>query len=88
MIALFLRQRRAGHRPAPLTHVIIPGIGALIDLWLLINLEPAALLLGVIWLTAGIAVLAHSTRLFRRPPPEMEAPDTSKTTANGDTART
>lgn len=68
VIALFLRQRRAGHRPALLTHVIIPGTGALIDLWLLVNLETAALILGIIWLAAGVAVLAYSTRLFHRPP--------------------
>lgn len=74
VIALFLRQRRAGVRSSPAT-VVIPAVGALIDLWLLINLEPAALTLGAIWLAAGVVYLAYLTRLFRRPPPRMELSD-------------
>ncbi|GAA2341590.1 APC family permease [Saccharopolyspora halophila] len=72
VIARYARERAAGRSPAALPHVLVPAIGAVIDLWLLINLDSSALVLGVIWLSCGIAYLAYLTRLFRVPPPEMD----------------
>ncbi len=87
-IALFFRQRRSGHRSAPLPYVVIPVIGALIDSWLLINLEPAALILGSGWLVVGVVALACRTGLFRRPAPEARIVGDSESAVNGgDTAR-
>lgn len=88
VIALFLRRRRAGYHPALLSHVVIPGIGALVDLWLLVNLDPAALVLGSVWLAVGIAVLAYSTGLFRHPPPGIDDADAPETTSGGETVHT
>ncbi|MGW0894976.1 APC family permease [Saccharopolyspora sp. NPDC002578] len=70
VIGLFLRERKGGRRLPWWSHVLLPGIGALIDLWLLVNLDPAALTLGLSWLVLGTAYLAYRTDLFRRPPPE------------------
>ncbi|PXY19282.1 APC family permease [Prauserella muralis] len=72
VLALFLRERAAGRRPRLVPYVVVPAIGAGIDAWLLVNLDSAALVLGVIWLAAGVAYLAYLTRLFRVPPPELE----------------
>lgn len=72
VLARYARERAAGRSPAVLPHVLVPTVGALIDLWLLINLDAAALVLGVIWLGCGVAYLAYLTRLFRVPPPEMD----------------
>lgn len=47
--------------------MLLPGGGALIDLWLLVNLDPAALTLVLGRLVLGIA---YRTKLFRLPPPE------------------
>jgi hypothetical protein len=41
------------------------------DFYLLINLEPAALIIGIVWLTAGIGYLLFLTRGFRVAPPEL-----------------
>ncbi len=41
-------------------------------IWLLTSLDGAALTLGAIWLVCGVVYLGYLTRLFRRPPPEME----------------
>jgi putrescine importer len=72
VIALHIRNRREGRRQAWWT-LAIPAAGTLIDLWLLINLESTALVLGGIWLAAGVVYLAFRTRFFRTPPPEMTA---------------
>jgi putrescine importer len=73
VIAMFIRTTRAGEaRPNVVTHVVLPAIGAIVDIYLLFNLEGIAKLLGLIWLACGVAYLTYLTRFFRRPPPEME----------------
>ncbi|WP_328443838.1 APC family permease [Amycolatopsis sp. NBC_00438] len=68
VIATWLRDR-SGKRV--LTWVVFPVIGAVVDLWLLVNLDGIALIFGLVWLAIGVVVLAAITRGFRRPPPEM-----------------
>ena len=72
VIALYLRERRAGRRPGILPYVLAPAIGAIVDVWLLTKLDGNAIMLGLIWLVIGVVYLAYLTRLFRLPPPEME----------------
>ncbi|GHH87494.1 amino acid permease [Streptomyces sulfonofaciens] len=71
VIATFVRERRAGGRPNPLACVLVPLVGAAVDIWLLIHLDTAALVLGAVWLALGIVYLAYVTRLFRTPPPQL-----------------
>ncbi|MGW0947803.1 APC family permease [Streptomyces sp. NPDC002623] len=71
VIAPYLRMRRDGERPNPLTYAVAPAIGAAVDLYLLYNLDGAALTLGVVWLGLGVVYLAYLTRMFRNPPPGM-----------------
>jgi putrescine importer len=68
VLATWLRDR-SGKRV--LTWVVAPLIGAVVDLWLLVNLDGIALVFGLVWLAIGVVVLAAITRGFRRPPPEM-----------------
>lgn len=68
VLATWLRDR-PGKRV--LTWVVFPVIGAVVDLWLLVNLDGIALVFGLVWLAIGVVVLAAITRGFRRPPPEM-----------------
>jgi amino acid transporter len=68
VLATWLRDR-SGKRV--LTWVVAPLIGAVVDLWLLVNLDGIALIFGLVWLAIGVVVLAAITRGFRRPPPEM-----------------
>ncbi|MFP3616519.1 amino acid permease, partial [Paraburkholderia sp. SIMBA_050] len=46
-------------------------IGAVSDIWLLVSLEKAALVLGVAWFVLGLVYLCWITRLFRQAPPEV-----------------
>nr|WP_246362226.1 amino acid permease C-terminal domain-containing protein [Halomonas glaciei] len=51
--------------------MVVPLIGALVNLWLMSKLDINAFILGLIWLSIGLAQLAYLTRFFRREPPEV-----------------
>jgi uncharacterized membrane protein YeaQ/YmgE (transglycosylase-associated protein family) len=55
--------------------MLVPLIGALINLWLMSKLDINAFILGLIWLSIGLAQLAYLTRFFRREPPEVAFDD-------------
>ncbi len=71
VLATYVRRRRDGDGPSPLSYVVAPEIGAVVDLYLLYNLDGKALTLGLVWLGLGVVYLAYLTRMFRVPPPEM-----------------
>jgi putrescine importer len=54
-----------------LTDLVAPAIGAVACFWLLLNLDSAAKILGVVWLAIGVAYLLYLTRFFRVAPPEV-----------------
>ena len=70
VIALY----RRGHPGVggPIIGLVVPALAALADLYLLVSLDTAARLLGLVWLGLGVIYLAGLTGFFRRPPPEME----------------
>ena len=69
VIAYFLRHRT--DRLNPLRYVVIPLIGAAIDVALLTQLDKDALILGLSWLGIGIVYLLVLTRGFTREPPDL-----------------
>lgn len=83
VIAYFIRQRTQGIRRSVLGFVVLPVLGALVDLYLLTQLGPLAIGLGAGWLVLGIAYLAFLTKGFRTSPPEMhlDAEDVPETVA-------
>jgi len=72
VIALFWRRRNSDSRLGVLGYVVLPAIGAALDIALLVNLGHVAQLLGAGWLLIGVVYLAVLTRGFRRPPPEID----------------
>lgn len=69
VIAYFLRHR--AQRLNPGRYLLVPVIGAVVDVYLLTKLDPHALILGSSWLLIGIVYLLVLTRGLRRQPPEM-----------------
>jgi len=69
VIAYFVRHRGESLNPA--RYVVIPVIGAAIDIYLLTQLDSKALLLGGSWLAIGVVYLAVLTRGFTRQPPDL-----------------
>ncbi len=72
VIAHYVGERRAGRAPGVVPYVLVPAIGAGVNLWLLSRLDTHALTLGLIWLGLGVTYLACLTHVFRRPPPDLE----------------
>jgi putrescine importer len=70
VIATWIRERNTNRRNV-LTWLVAPAIGAVVDLWLLLNLDGIALVFGLVWLGIGIVYLTFLTHGFRRPPPEI-----------------
>src|SRR5580658_9412975 len=71
VVRLYLAGRRCGERIGPWSGLVFPLTGAVADLWLLISLDRAALLLGAIWFGVGLGYLCWITRFFRKPPPSV-----------------
>lgn len=59
-ISHFVRHR--GEGLSPVWFIVVPAVGALVDFYLLTQLDGRALTLGVVWLILGIAYLAFLTR--------------------------
>ncbi|WP_083506534.1 APC family permease [Leucobacter sp. G161] len=53
-------------------YLLIPFLGAAVDLFLLFSLGPLALMVGGLWLAAGVIYLAFLTKGFRRPAPGLD----------------
>ena len=70
MIMHFLRNRPQGVL-AILGWIVLPLAGAVIDFYLLLNLDANAKIIGVVWLAIGLILLAWLTRGFRKAVPQM-----------------
>jgi len=70
VIGYFLRHR--GDRLNPWRYILVPAVGAAIDVYLLTQLDSRALILGASWLGIGIIYLLVLTRGFTRQPPDLE----------------
>lgn len=53
-------------------HGAVPAIGFALTLWLWTSLSPTTFVIGLAWLTLGVAWLAYITKMFSRRPPEMD----------------
>lgn len=53
-------------------YLIIPLIGALLDIWLLINLDRHSIILGSIWFACGVVYMLVLTKGFKKAPPEID----------------
>ena len=67
----YVRQR--DEHLSPWRYILLPAIGAVIDIFLLTQLDSKALILGLSWLGIGIVYLLVLTRGLTKEPPEMTA---------------
>jgi putrescine importer len=71
VIMHFLRHRPEGGFRGVLLWIVLPLVGAIIDFYLLLNLDGRAKVIGLIWLVLGVIWLAWLTRGFREAPPQL-----------------
>ncbi len=67
----FLKRRTPG---AWLGFVLVPGIGALINIWLWFSLDTTSMIIGACWIVVGLVFLVLKTRGFKRPAPDLTGP--------------
>jgi hypothetical protein len=58
-----------------LGYVVLPTLGAIVDVYLITKLGAHALLLGGGWLVLGVVYLLVLTRGLRKAPPEFSVED-------------
>ncbi len=75
VITYFIRNRRSGLNPV--AYVVLPAIGAVVDIYLIFNLDQLAQIVGGCWAATGFIYLLVLTRGFRRPTPDLNVEDTS-----------
>lgn len=69
VIGYFMRNR--DDRLNPWRYLLLPGVGAVVSVYLLTQLDSRAVILGLSWLAIGVTYLLVLTRGFTREPPEM-----------------
>ncbi|SDJ03262.1 APC family permease [Alteribacillus bidgolensis] len=72
VIVLFFRNKTDRSLKGIALYVVIPLIGALLDLWLLVNLDKYSLMLGIIWFVLGFIYLLFLTKGFRNRLPVIQ----------------
>lgn len=70
----FIKERRRSARETIL-FFLLPLLGALADLYLLVHLDKAALILGGSWAAVGLVYLVYLTKGFKVAPPDMAIDD-------------
>ena len=74
----FIQGKKRGEKrtlKSTLSYLIIPFVGAILDIWMLMNLDGYSKLLGGIWLAAGIIYLAFRTKGFKNNMEELHTKD-------------
>ncbi|WP_116045513.1 APC family permease [Amycolatopsis palatopharyngis] len=75
VIAYFIRHRHRSQRPSPLGYLLVPAVGAAVNVYLLSQLSSTAIYLGLGWLALGIMYLIVLTKGLRQPVPEFAMTD-------------
>lgn len=75
VVFMFYRSAKARQQYSIFSAVVVPVIGALVNLWLMTKLDANALILGSIWLFIGFVQLIYLTRFFSKAPPEVSFKD-------------
>jgi amino acid transporter len=75
VIAYFIRSRQQGKKLSITGFIVLPILGAAVDIYLLTQLSPIAITIGLCWIGLGILYLTFLTKGFRKEPPEMRLHD-------------
>src|SRR5699024_9926983 len=71
-VLFFIKRRKRSFRGF-VFYLLIPLTGAVLDIWLLINLDLYSILFGSIWFLIGVIYLLYLTKGFRQKAPILSA---------------
>jgi len=72
VIAHYFFRRKMRSFKGTVLYLVLPLVGAVLDIWLLVNLDTHSKTLGGLWLAAGIVYLIFLTKGFKKRPPEIK----------------
>ncbi|WHY67700.1 amino acid permease [Neobacillus sp. SuZ13] len=72
VIAHYFFRRKMRSFKGTVLNLVLPLVGAVLDIWLLVNLDTHSKTLGGLWLVAGIVYLIFLTKGFKKQPPEIK----------------
>lgn len=72
VIAHYFFRRKMRSFKGTVLYLVLPLVGAVLDIWLLVNLDTHSKTLGGLWLVAGIVYLIFLTKGFKKRPPEIK----------------
>ncbi|MFM1651623.1 APC family permease [Brevibacillus sp. B_LB10_24] len=76
VIAYYIFRKKLRSPGAIVRYLLVPLIGSSFVLFLWFHLEPASVMVGLIWNAAGLLYLLYLTKFFFRKPPQFEFRDT------------
>ena len=82
VIFSYFRDEQTKARYGVLKAVVIPLLGAIVNVWLLTKLDRNAVILGSIWLFLGFLQLNYLTNFFTKEPPEVDFDEESAISEN------
>ncbi|WP_340084051.1 amino acid permease [Siminovitchia sp. FSL H7-0308] len=71
VISYYFIKKKERSFKGTILYLILPGIGAVLDIWLLLNLDIHSKVLGSIWFALGFIYLLFLTKGFKQKPPEL-----------------
>ncbi|MBM7714313.1 amino acid transporter [Bacillus thermophilus] len=71
VISYYFIKKKERSFKGTILYLILPGIGAVLDIWLLLNLDIHSKVLGSIWFALGFIYLIFLTKGFKQKPPEL-----------------
>ncbi|WP_034640543.1 APC family permease [Desulfovibrio inopinatus] len=72
VVFMYYKNERARAQYNVLSGVVLPILGAVVNVWLLTKLDIHAVVLGSCWLLLGVVHLAYLTKFFTKEPPEVD----------------
>ncbi|UJX42375.1 APC family permease [Desulfovibrio sp. JY] len=72
VVFMYRRDAATRQRYGAFRAVVLPLIGAVVNIWLLSHLDRNAVILGSVWLCLGLAQLLYLTKFFSKEPPEVD----------------
>jgi amino acid transporter len=71
VIVLYFGKKKLRSFKGLIFFLLIPAIGALLDIWLLINLDKHSIMVGSIWFILGLIYLIYLTKGFKKRAPQL-----------------
>jgi amino acid transporter len=82
VIFMYFKDDQTKSRYGAFKGIVVPLLGALVNVWLLTKLDRHAVILGFTWMCLGFLQLIYLTKFFSKEPPEVDFEDENPAESN------